>query len=99
MRFALYLLALSAAAQNRGLADLELGSKACGGCHAGIYRKYSATGMANSSGRIGSGGFRESFDFAAFSDAHSGASYAISTGAEGYRLRFSRPAAGLDDER
>lgn len=99
MRFALCLLALSAAAQDRRLADLEVGSKACAGCHAEIYRKYSATGMANSSGRIGSGGFRESFDLATFSDAHSGATYTISTGAEGYRLRSSRPAAGLDDER
>ena len=99
MRCAVYLLALSAAAQNRGLAELEVGSKACGACHADIYRRYSATGMANSSGRIGSGAFRENFDLSAFSDAHSGASYAITTGAEGYRLRLSRPPAGLDAER
>ena len=37
----------------------EVGSKVCAGCHAEIYRKYSATSMAQSSGKAGGTGFRE----------------------------------------
>lgn len=44
----------------------EVGSKSCAGCHAAIYRKYMASGMARTSGRTGSGGFRESFETAEF---------------------------------
>jgi tetratricopeptide repeat protein/cytochrome c554/c'-like protein len=77
----------------------ETGSAVCRGCHAEIYRNYSATGMARSSGRIGSGEFRENLDGGHFSDPNSGADYRITPAAEGYRLEFSRAAAGVRGER
>ncbi len=98
MRF-FSLLALSTAAalsQPAPARNEEIGSKACARCHAEIYRKYSATGMARSSGRTGADSFQESFDRAAFSDRASGAEYRV---APGYRLEFSRSAAGVQGER
>jgi tetratricopeptide (TPR) repeat protein len=55
--------------------------------------------MANSSGRVGSGAFRESLENASFSDLASGATYAVEKGSQGYRLRFARPAVDLAGER
>jgi predicted CXXCH cytochrome family protein len=75
----------------------EVGSQACSGCHAEIFRKYSATSMANSSGTVGTGAFRESFERASFSDAAVGAEYRVSPATQGYRLDFSR--SGLRGER
>lgn len=43
-----------------------LDNQACAPCHPKIFQSYSATGMARSSGRAGSGPVRESFDNAAF---------------------------------
>lgn len=80
----LILLAWSAAAQTP---SAEVGSKACAGCHAEIYRKYSATGMARSSGRTGAGGFKESFQHSSFQHGPSGAAYEVD---ERYRLFFAR---------
>jgi len=65
----------------------ETGSRACARCHAEIYAKYQATGMARSAGGVGSGAFRESFAQAAFTDAASGANYQVSSN---YELTFSR---------
>jgi tetratricopeptide (TPR) repeat protein len=98
MRISLLLLSTaSLLAQNASAPDEEVGSKVCAGCHAGIYRKYSATGMARSSGRTGTDSFHESFDRAAFTDPASGAEYRVAP--EGYRLEFSRSAAGVQGER
>src|SRR5215471_4319559 len=91
---ALLLPLLAAAAPND-----EVGSKACGGCHQEIYRKYSATSMARSAGQVGEGAFQESFDRAQFTDPASGAEYRVSLSAEGYRLEFSRAAARVSGER
>ncbi len=77
----------------------EVGSKACAACHAEIYRKYSATGMATSSGRAGTGRFEESFGHAAFSDDASGAAYRVAKGAGGYELAFSKPASAVEGKR
>src|SRR5437763_89489 len=77
----------------------EVGSKVCGGCHNEIYRKYSATSMARSSGKTGSGEFRENFARADFRDGGLGAAYRISPAAEGYRLQFSREDSGARGER
>src|SRR5437879_5918761 len=77
----------------------EIGSQACAGCHAEIYRKYSATGMARTSGRTATDAFHESFEHAGFSDPASGAAYRVAPSAEGYRLEFSRSAAGVRGER
>jgi predicted CXXCH cytochrome family protein len=68
----------------------EVGSKACAGCHAAIYQRYTKSGMATTSGKVGSGTFRESFLNAAPVDAVSGASYRVSAAASGYRMEFSR---------
>src|SRR5712692_8065906 len=79
--------------------DEEVGSKACSGCHAEVYQKYSATSMSRSSGKAGEGPFAESFDRARFSDPALGAAYRVSLSAEGYRLEFSRESTGVRGER
>jgi hypothetical protein len=45
-----------------GMGQDTVGSKACSGCHAQIYRKYSAASMSRSSGKVSAGAFRENFD-------------------------------------
>ncbi len=90
---------LAAMAQNAPGADEEVGSKTCSGCHPEIYRKYSATSMSRSSGKVGEGPFQETFDRARFSDPALGAEYRVSLSAEGYRLEFSREPAGVRGER
>jgi Flp pilus assembly protein TadD len=77
----------------------ELGNDVCRACHAGIYRKYALTGMARSSGRAGTGEFRESFDHAGFSDSILGVAYRVSAAPSGYRLEFSRKESGVSGER
>src|SRR5260370_31802571 len=81
-----------------GTADDEMGSKTCAACHPAIYKQYSATSMAQSSGRVGDGPFRESFDESRISDSQSGAEYRVSLTAEGYRLEFRRESAGGQGE-
>src|SRR2546429_5632647 len=76
-----------------------VGSKTCSGCHAQIYRKYSATSMSQSSGKVGAGAFRENLDRAKFSDPALGAEYRVSLAPEGYRLEFSRPDSGVRGQR
>jgi hypothetical protein len=76
-----------------------VGSRACSGCHAQIYRKYSATSMSQSSGKVGTGAFLEKFDRADFSDPALKADYRVSPATEGYRLEFSRVDSGLRGER
>ena len=66
-----------------------VGSKVCAGCHAGIAKKYSATGMARTSSEVGESSFRERFNDVV--DASIGAKYRISPK---YRLEFNRPATG-----
>ncbi len=74
--------------------DAEVGSRACAGCHAEIFAKYQATGMARSAGRTGAPGFAESFAQAAFTDPASGADYRIDSN---YQLSFSRD--GIEGQR
>ncbi|HYM10326.1 MAG TPA: tetratricopeptide repeat protein [Bryobacterales bacterium] len=100
MRWLLPILSMIAAMGLRAATgEEEVGSKTCGSCHAEIYRTYSATSMARSSGRVGEGAFVESFDRAHFSDPASGADYRVSLSAEGYRLEFSRESASVRGER
>jgi tetratricopeptide (TPR) repeat protein len=82
-----------------GRADEEVGSLICSRCHAEIYRKYSATGMFRSGGKVGEGAFRESFDSARFSDPALRAEYRVSVSADAYRLEFSRASDGVRGER
>jgi Tetratricopeptide repeat/Cytochrome c554 and c-prime len=79
--------------------DEEAGSQACSRCHAEIYRKYSATSMARSSGKAGAGPLRESFEHATFSDPALRAEYHISEAPAGYRLEFSRMSSGAKGQR
>jgi predicted CXXCH cytochrome family protein len=78
-------------------ADEEVGVKTCRGCHPDIYRKYIRTSMSQSSGKVGNGGFRESFEHASF--RASGAEFHVSPSQEGFRLEFSREATGVRGER
>ncbi|MGH9664463.1 MAG: multiheme c-type cytochrome, partial [Bryobacteraceae bacterium] len=97
MRFhpVIFLLPMAAAAQDARFA----GSKACAACHAEISRRYAATGMAQSSGIVGGGQFREAFAHAEFSDSAFGAKYRVTTRPGGYRLEFSRESSGVAGER
>ncbi|MEO7141892.1 MAG: tetratricopeptide repeat protein [Bryobacteraceae bacterium] len=79
--------------------DREVGSKACARCHAEIYRKYSKTSMSRSSGKTGTGEFRENFERAGFSDPASGAEYRVTAAPDGYRLEFSRASSGTRGQR
>src|SRR5258708_8020913 len=79
------------------LSNAAVGSQVCSGCHAGIYRKYMATGMARSSGRLGTGEFTERFTAASFEDA--GAAYRVTKTKDAYRMEFARPSADLKGER
>jgi hypothetical protein len=81
------------------MAQDTVGSNACSGCHAQIYRKYSATSMSLSSGKVAAGAFRENFDRASFSDPALSADYRVSVAPEGYRLEFSRADSGVRGQR
>src|SRR5262245_47871682 len=77
----------------------DVGSKTCSGCHAQIYREYSATSMSRSSGKVGTGAFRENLERARFSDPALGAEYRVLASPEGYRLEFSRDDSGVRGQR
>src|SRR6266566_4095038 len=68
-------------------ASAETGSAACAPCHAAIYKSYQRTPMALSSGRVGAGGFQESFARSEFSHALSGVRYRVYR--DGNRRLFS----------
>src|ERR1051326_1231440 len=68
-----------------------VGSQACAGCHADIYRRYMASGMAGSSGRIGSGNFVEKLPAEAPAGKTSGAHYRVTRGNDSYQMYFERP--------
>ncbi len=80
-----------------------VGNKACAPCHAGIYRAYMRTPMAQSSGNVGTEELpafaltKETFDRAEFRDARGAFSYKV---APDYRFEFtqrgvSQPIAGV----
>src|SRR5437773_1234438 len=77
----------------------EVGSKVCSGCHAEIYRRYSATSMSRSSGAAGVSTFRESFDRASFTDSNLAAKYRVSAEPAGYTMEFSRADSGVQGRR
>ena len=72
-----------------------VGSRVCADCHAEIFRTYMRTGMAQSSGRAGSGSFVEKFPAGPVADKSSGATYRISRGDDSYRMQFDRPQVGV----
>ena len=79
--------------------DAAVGSQVCAGCHADIFRTYMATGMARSSGRIGSGSFAEKLPPGPIVDKNSGATYGILKGHDFYRMSFNRQKSGVSGVR
>lgn len=76
-----------------------IGSKACAGCHRAIYDSYAGTGMARSSGRAGTGPFKESFTSNRFADPNLGARYEISAAEGAYKMTFAREATSARGDR
>ena len=64
-----------------------VGNKACSTCHAAIYRSYTRTPMAQSSGRVGAQDAIETFDRAEFRDDRGAFSYRVTPD---YRFEFSQ---------
>jgi hypothetical protein len=64
---------------------------ACLACHKNIVESYRKTAMAQSSGRVGTGGLQEAFN--AFTDESTGTGYRVESG---YRVSYERPATGLN---
>jgi hypothetical protein len=79
--------------------DAAVGSKACAGCHPDIFRSYMATGMARSSGHVGSGNFAEKFSATPVTGKASGATFRVTREKDSYRMSFSRPAVGITGTR
>ena len=75
-----------------------VGSKACSGCHAEIYRRYSVTSMSLSSGKVGSGPFARTGSARIFR-TRSARGLSCFGGAGGYRLEFSRAESGVRGQR
>jgi mono/diheme cytochrome c family protein len=99
LAFVLLLTVTLASAQTTVAQRAEVGSKACAACHAGIFARYSATGMATSSGLVGTGRFQENFDSAAFTDEASGAAYRIARPAASTNFCFPNRASALEGKR
>jgi Tfp pilus assembly protein PilF len=72
-----------------GVAD-GASSRECAPCHRAIYDSYSQTPMAESSGRVGSGLIRESFDNATFDHASTGFRYRVVPNRAGYSVEFGK---------
>lgn len=71
-----------------------VGSQACAACHAAIYRGFMATPMSRSSGRVGTGELKESFDRAEFRDSQGAFAYRVGKDGGTYFLEFSQRRAG-----
>jgi len=70
--------------------DNYIGSSVCVTCHSNLYEGYSATPMAHSSGKVGSGAFREKFELSSFTHVRSGARYRVFKEQDGYYFEFVR---------
>src|SRR3989442_1097091 len=92
-------LALFPVVASLGQPGEEVGSKVCSGCHAEIYRRYSATSMSRSSGRAGAAAVRESFGRAGFTEPASGATYRVFAEPAGYQMEFSRANSDVQGRR
>jgi hypothetical protein len=79
-----------------------VGSQLCASCHAGIYRSFMRTQMAQSSGRVGTQEPKEQFDRPEFRDGEGAFAYTVGQDASGYFFDFrqqgkpgaSRPIEG-----
>jgi hypothetical protein len=70
--------------------DNYIGSSACAACHSSLYGTYSATPMAHSSGKAGSGPFAEQFEVSSFTHARSGVRYRVFKEQDSYCFEFVR---------
>ncbi len=68
-----------------------VGNKACTPCHAAIYRSYTQTPMAQSSGKVGTQDRKESFGSAQFRDAHGAFTYTVRPD---YQFEFAQTGPG-----
>ena len=84
-RFPVALLAVSCAFG----ADF-VGNKSCAACHADIFRTYTRTPMAQSSGKVGTPDLKESFDHVEFRDDRGAFSYKVSPD---YTFEFTQRSA------
>ena len=66
----------------------SVGSQACASCHAGIYRSFLRTPMAQSSGRAGTVEPKEQFDRTEFRDSSGAFAYTVGQDAKGYYFNF-----------
>ncbi|HZN10682.1 MAG TPA: hypothetical protein VFC61_03330, partial [Blastocatellia bacterium] len=66
------------------------GTAACAKCHAEIYKTFVATPMAQSSGTVGAGDFRENLAGGEFTHAKSGVSYRVTREGDAMYLDFAR---------
>lgn len=66
----------------------SVGSQACASCHAGIYRSFLRTQMAQSSGRAGTVEPKEQFDRTEFRDSSGAFAYTVGQDAKGYYFNF-----------
>jgi Tetratricopeptide repeat/Cytochrome c554 and c-prime len=74
-------------------ADYYVGSSACAACHLSIYKSYSTTPMALSSGKVGTGAFQESFAASQFFHSRSGVRYRVFKEQNNYYFEFTREAS------
>ena len=75
------------------------GSSACAGCHTAIYRSYSATPMAHSSGSIAEENFRRDFQPGQFDHRRSRVRYRIFREREQYLFEFVKMPEGIRGRR
>jgi Tfp pilus assembly protein PilF len=68
-----------------------VGNKACAPCHPAIFRAYTQTPMAQSSGKVGARDMKETFDRAEFHDNRGAFSYRV---APDYRFEFTQQGVG-----
>jgi hypothetical protein len=67
-----------------------VGSAACAPCHSAIYKSYSATPMAQASGKVGTVAFQENLAQGEFVHSLSGTRYRIFKDQDDYYLEFSK---------
>jgi Flp pilus assembly protein TadD len=75
-----------------------IGSKACAQCHAAIFRQYSSTPMALSSGPAGASAASEKFDHASF-EGNSGYRYSVTDRNHRLFLEFRKAGAARAENR
>jgi predicted CXXCH cytochrome family protein len=71
----------------------SVGSQACASCHPAIYRSFTRTQMAQSSGRVGTQQPKEQFDRSEFRDSSGAFAYTVGRDTSGYYFDFRQQGA------